>query len=292
MEPSEHIQPLVALGLNAMEAEIYADLLQRSPVTGYGVAKALGKPAANVYKALETLEGKGAVVVDDGKRKHYRAVPIAEFLRRLEREFDRHRRDAKAALARFPEPAEDTRVYQLRSREQVIERFRQMLSEAQEVAFLDIFPLAAEELRPEIMTAAARGIQVVAKTYSEDSTFAGVDAILDPDHEMIRARWPEEWLNLYVDGSEFLVSVLDPDGIGVIQAIWSESPHLAWVFQSSFSHELGFTQLRSAFRGKTSLSGLKKIFQRTGQYLAVEAPGYHRLRQQLDRVQDDDGGKQ
>lgn len=288
MAPVDHIQPLVALGLNAMEAEIYADLLQRSPVTGYGVAKALGKPVANVYKALETLRGKGAVVVDDGGRKHYRAVPIAEFLGRLEREFQRHHREARTALARIPEPEEDTRVYQLRSREQVVERCRRMLSQAQEVVLLDIFPMAVEELRIEIEQAAGRGIQVVAKTYSKNSALRGVDVVLDPDHDRVRARWPEEWINLYVDGSEFLVAILDPDGSRVIQAIWSESPHLAWVFQSSFSQELGFTKLRSAFLEKTSLGGLKKIFDSTRKYLASEAPGYYRLRQQLDRVHDED----
>jgi sugar-specific transcriptional regulator TrmB len=271
-----------------MEAEIYADLLQRSPVTGYAVAKALGKPAANVYKALETLEGKGAVVVDDGERKHYRAVPIAEFLGRLERQFDRHRKNARAALARFPEPSEDTRVYQLRSRQQVIERCRQMLGEAQEIALFDIFPQVAGELRPEIEAAAARGIRVVAKTYSEDSVFEGVEVVLDPEHERIRTRWPEEWLNLYVDGSEFLVAILDTDGAGVIQAIWSESPHLAWVFQSSFSHELGFTEMRAAMSGKASLKSVKKTLERTRRYLSGEAPGYYRLRQQLNRVHDED----
>ena len=69
------------MGLNALEAEVYAQLLKESPLTGYGVAKALGKPAANVYKAIDTLADKGAVIVDEGGTRQCRAVPAQGFPR-------------------------------------------------------------------------------------------------------------------------------------------------------------------------------------------------------------------
>jgi sugar-specific transcriptional regulator TrmB len=279
----QHIQSLVALGLNATEAEIYAELLQRSPVTGYGVAKALGKPAANVYKALETLEGKGAVVADDGGRKHYRAVPVEEFLGRLEREFDRHRDRAETALAGYPEPEDDPRIYQLRSREQVLSRCRQMLGAAEQIVLSDIFPLPARELRADFEKAAARGIQVVVKTYSPASSFEGTRVILDPEHDLVLDRWHVQWVNLYVDGSEFLVAVLDEGGKEVVQAIWSESPSLSWVFKSGFANELAFTEVRTAIREGATASALKRIVDDSSDYFALEAPGYQRMLKQLGR---------
>ena len=96
------------MGLTVLEAEIYTHLLKDSPLTGYGVAKALGKPTANVYKAIESLADKGAVVVDDGGTRVCRPVEVKDFLSRLERDFRRHKREAQRSLGRLPGPGEDT----------------------------------------------------------------------------------------------------------------------------------------------------------------------------------------
>ena len=57
---------LVEFGFTDLEAEIYLFLLGSSPTTGYRVAKGIRKPAANTYKALQTLATKGAILVEDG----------------------------------------------------------------------------------------------------------------------------------------------------------------------------------------------------------------------------------
>ena len=79
-QPTSH--PLVALGFTALEAEIYSLLLEEeAPATGYRVAQALRKPASNIYKALESLESKGAVMVDEGESRLCRPIPPEELLR-------------------------------------------------------------------------------------------------------------------------------------------------------------------------------------------------------------------
>src|SRR3954454_24931874 len=95
------INALVGLGFTGLEAEIYTALLAESPVTGYRVAQAIGKPAANVYKAIASLEAKGAVLVDDGASRVCRAVPPDELLARLERGFAERKAQAASALARL-----------------------------------------------------------------------------------------------------------------------------------------------------------------------------------------------
>ena len=49
MAIDKHIQSLVAMGLNVLEAEVYTHLLKESPLTGYGVAKAIGKPVKMIF---------------------------------------------------------------------------------------------------------------------------------------------------------------------------------------------------------------------------------------------------
>ena len=77
MTPENSTEPLVALGFTGLESEIYSLLLRESAVTGYRIAKGLRKPAANVYKAIEALEAKGAVMVDQGRHRVRRGAPRA-----------------------------------------------------------------------------------------------------------------------------------------------------------------------------------------------------------------------
>ena len=75
MDLADGTQSLMALGFTGLEAEIYAFLLGQSSVTGYRVAQALGKPAANTYKAIESLERKEAVLIGYGLKRNPRIRP-------------------------------------------------------------------------------------------------------------------------------------------------------------------------------------------------------------------------
>ena len=128
---SPTIQPLRELGLTALEAEIYAFLASGDSATGYRVAREIDRPTANTYKALESLRSKGAVVVEDGARRLYRAVTPGELLRTLERRFTASKERAAEALANLGRPILDDGVYRLRSTDQVVERLGDILSRAE-----------------------------------------------------------------------------------------------------------------------------------------------------------------
>src|SRR5580658_1612581 len=115
MPPSDPVHSLADLGFTNLEAEIYAFLLQESPATGYRIAQAIGKPAANTYKAIQTLEQKGAVIVEDGASRMCRAVSSDELLSRLTREFESKRISALTSLSALNHVSSDERIYQMRS---------------------------------------------------------------------------------------------------------------------------------------------------------------------------------
>lgn len=148
MSGEESVRALVELGLTGLKAEIYTALVQHPPLTGYRLAQVLGKPAANVYKAIESLQAKGAIIVDEGANRVCHAVPAEELPGALERGFRERRERAAVALTELQRVPADDRVYQLRSREQVMERWRRMLARAERVALLDAFPAPLEALRP------------------------------------------------------------------------------------------------------------------------------------------------
>jgi sugar-specific transcriptional regulator TrmB len=280
MSSEPPVEALTSLGFTELEARIYTLLLEESPVTGYRVAQALRKPAPNIYKALESLEAKGAVMVDDGASRLCRPIPPHELLSRLERRFQRERARAAQALSDLGVPRQDDRVYRLRSCDQVLERCRAMLGRCREIALVDIFPLPVELIASELEACANRGVTVAVKVYAPVEV-QGASVVLDPDGENVLERWPGQWINLVIDGNEQLVGLLSPDIKQVVQAIWTGSAYLSWVFHSALSAEIILAALQNQMEEACTLEDLRRTLAEHLPLRALRAPGYEAVRGRL-----------
>jgi len=268
------VEALMDLGFKKVDAEVYVLLLGGPPSTGYRIAQALGKPAAGVYKAIESLANLGAIILDDGHTRQCRAVPYEELLGRLDRQFAARRDRAAVAMAKIDPAPSDDRVYQLRSREQVLHRCREMLARCKQVALFDIFPDVLREVLPEIRTAVDRGIDAAIQVY-EDVEVPGVDVILSPRGSAIFARWPGQWLKLVVDASEYLYAFLSDDRERVHQAVWTSSPYMAWLAHSALSSQIVESRLAAHVASGAENVELKNIL---AQYERLKSPpGYEAL---------------
>jgi sugar-specific transcriptional regulator TrmB len=283
MAKVEQTDCLVALGFTGLEAEAYTFLIGVSCATGYRVAQEIGKAVANTYKALETLERKGAVLVDEGKNRVFRAVPASELLSRLERGYKQRCRDAAETLARIDEPQSDDRLYQLRSCDQVMERCRAMLDRSQSVVVVDAVPSILEELRPHIEEAVARNVEVVVKTYSEVS-LSGARVIVRPrGHEIVDAL-PGAMISINIDGTEQLLALLQRSGDEVHQAIWTSSPIVAYLFYNGLVNEMSQVAVMRELEEETSVDALRRAFEslRHLHPASSRGPAYQNLMQRLE----------
>jgi HTH-type transcriptional regulator, sugar sensing transcriptional regulator len=269
-------ESLNALGFTSLETDLYVALVATPSMTGYRLAQTLGKPFANVYKALESLQAKGAVIVDNSGSKFYRAVPPPELLRAVERRFEDQLQNAERFLSTITAAKTDERTYELLTRDQVIERARTMLRNCKEVALLDLFPEPVELLKEEMMVAANRGVLVAVMVYSTVS-IPKIEVVLNPEGELVRKRWPGQWLNLVVDAKEHLLSFLSADSKGVMQAVWSASPYLSWIYHSALTGEMTTMSLVSAIQNKAPHKELADIVKRFKKFKALQAPGYREL---------------
>lgn len=129
-------EALVGFGFTALESEIYAFLLQEHPSTGYRVAQAIGKPAANVYKGLEALERKAAVIVEGESAKEYRPVAPDRLFARLEKEFLGNKSAAVKTLASLGKPSSSDKIHTLSSRDQAVAQAKAILGTAKDSAVL------------------------------------------------------------------------------------------------------------------------------------------------------------
>ena len=271
------LDALISLGFTPLEAEVYICLVQDSPATGYRIAQAVGRPVAGIYKTIESLANKGAVVLDDGESRQCRAVPPAELLARLEREFQREKSRAAMGLAKLKPPPEDDRVYQLRTVDQVEERARTMIERAQKLVLTDVFPGPLERLTPDLRAAVRREVKVAVQTYVPYELPGALVTLFPPTHP-IPAGFPGQWLMLVVDGTELLLAYYDRECVEISQALHTRSPFLAHTLMAFMASEFA---LVSAARDPEFPPEAREMLRRHARFFPLPPPGYEELLKRL-----------
>ncbi len=236
---------LADLGFTEIEALVYAYLLRNEPGTGYRISHAIGKPTANTYEAVASLERPGAVQVDEGDSRLVRAVPPQELLDALERATRERGAAARETLSALSRDDSDDRVYSLRDREQVLERARAMLRRAREIVLGDLFPGPLDELAQELSVCAHDGAKVLLKTYAPRE-IEGCRMVLNRRDDHAASDWPGQQLSLVVDADEHLLALFDADMQQVHQAVWSRSTFLSCLQHNHLAMELTVTAYGSA----------------------------------------------
>jgi sugar-specific transcriptional regulator TrmB len=220
------------LGFSETEAETYCQLLRSPGATGYGVAQALKKSQANVYSALSSLTGKGAVAVDRGNVRAYRAVPPAELLARLSEEYQASCTAAAEALAQLETAGDDHKVYQLKTQAQVYDRAIAMCGRAQESIAFELFHAPFERLAGTMTEALRRGVRAAGVTFAAEDRIAGAQCVLAAKASRTKF-WPGDQLTLVTDASEALVALFERDSGEVLHAFNSDSVYLACLLHAA-----------------------------------------------------------
>lgn len=241
------VDALTALGFTETEALVYCELLEDSPATGYRLAHAVGKAPANTYQALSALAQKGAVMVDESDGKFFRAVPPAELLAALATTFEAKREAAAAVLERVALPAEDDRIYQLKSAEQVMQRALTMIDGARETLLFDLFPAPFAALLPALERAARRGVLVGGVTYGSAAE-PRPSFVVARGGDYVARRWPGRQVMVVADAREHLAALLSRDGESVLHGTWSDSAWLACAHHNGLACEVRLLSAPAARR--------------------------------------------
>jgi len=247
MSSMEHAgKLLMSFGLTEIESRVYLQLLRQNPATGYQVAQAIGKPAANVYNALKNLEMKSAALLQDESRKQYSPVPVRNFFQFQERNFKIRKNQIEALLSGFENNKEDEKVYSIKSVEQVLDRCHAMFSSARKVILIDAFPAIVDALvlRDEFNKKPKADVYLKAYTHV---TLDHVQVSVDARGDAVLHDYPGQWLKVSIDGAEFLLAFLAKDLSQVYQAIWSQSNFLSLIVYQGIWSEMLLDQ-----RGKNS----------------------------------------
>jgi len=236
MTATTPVAALLDLGFTETEARVFCELTRLGPSTGYRLAKAVGKATANTYGALETLAQKGAVLIDEGESRAWRAVPAAELIAALEARFEQRSQTARTALAELKAPEAEARLYALKDPDQVIARARAMIAAAKDILLFDLFPGPFAALAPDLARAHAAGVRVVGQVYEPADT--AYPTVRQPTADAQLAAWPGLQVTIVADGREHLTALLSRDSQRCRHGSWSDSIYLACLHHSGLAAEI------------------------------------------------------
>ena len=260
------IPSLEALGLTNLEALSYAWLVAHPGTTGYKVSKGIGKPTANVYRALESLERKGAVTNDRASPPLFRAVAPDELFDQLEREFMDRRGIAAQALASLSgEPdADEDGIFRLKNADQVMGRARILLAAAKRAVLLDATPEVLASLGDALDAARSRGVRAVVLA-------RGSLAADHPDtiRDATARRSAETTLRMVADAREALIATLPTDGTATADAMWTRSPLFARTLRDAIATDAFYVLVEQGLRDGLSVDELEGAFERCREIRAI-----------------------
>ncbi len=273
---NRHIQPLLSLGLTDLEARIYIFLLSANPATGYRIARAVGKPAANIYEAIRSLEEKGALVVDEGKKRLCSPVPLKQFLSQVRRHLENQINLAETNLEHIRRDTDDKRIYQIRSIEQVLERSRNIINTARVVTLVDAFPQILEPLISHIEASARKGVEVFVKSY-KPVKIRGAKTTCDPRGSFLLSVYPGDWLRIVADGHEHLLAYLTDQCRRVSNAVWSASSFTSLMEHFDMWTEFHMARLAIAVETGSNQNVIRRILAEHRRSRRERLPGYKML---------------
>ena len=149
-------------------------------------------------------------------------------------------------------------MYRITDRAQVFEKCRAMLERAQRKVVADAFPGVLANISDDLEAAAGRGTEVIAKVY-EPVALESVTTVVDARGSEIPNKWGFQWLNLVVDGREHLFACLDAEELQVIQALWTESPYVAFLIHTGLLTEMAVDAMLNSVEGTPMRDQLMKV---------------------------------
>lgn len=288
---------LGTLGFSGVEAAAYIALLKEPGATGYRISRLIDKPVPNTYKALDSLKEKGAVVMDDSSgARTYMPLPIREYLDGVRRNISTTQSQIEEELKNLSAATMEGGIFQLNSAEQVYERCRTMLREAKSVVLFDAFPAPLEVLRPELEKAAKRGVHVLMLAY-RPTEVEGCEVIAPRKEVPDIARWDGDWLNVAVDCTEFMYSLIKKDGRGVHRSVWSRDVYLSLMAYNGMLNEQLLRRVFQMLASGRTRDEVHQEVQRMSQRYVSETPfdrvisPWRRVVEAKEKTQEKTGGK-
>ena len=242
---NDQIEILKKLGFTDLEAELYFLLLKEANLTGYRLSRLIGKPKSTIYKTLDALQKKGAIIADESsKTKEFSAIPYKEFFDMKERVFAENRKKAEDLLRSIKSGPIKPGLYPLEKIEQVFSRCLKAISRAKKIILVACCHLEEPRIIKALETAADRGIKVSVDCHLPLPNIKGCEFTFNESSKYRVSDFQHNWLEIFVDGREYVVSLMNKTGDHLYNAVWCNEPYLSVIIFNSNVYAMVLTRVR------------------------------------------------
>jgi len=260
------------LGLSGLEADAYLAVLSEPDSTGYRISQVLGKPAPNIYKALDSLVNKGVVLADEGSRSRtFTAVPVREQIIKRSHRLAELADEIEKGLENIHKPRSEEGVYKLTSVHQVIAKAEEMIENACDSIITDADNKPIQQLSEHFRAAAERGVKVLLHG-REEMSIPGCEFI-----SSVTEGWQGDLLVLIVDRREYLVAFMSGDMRSLINGVWSRNFISPCLYRSYMIKALFYRVSMMMGEKKYSLDDIRSELIRLWDRWGYSGPGKEAL---------------
>jgi hypothetical protein len=278
---SKQTDLLMDFGLTRLQARVYLALMAEAGRTGYAVAKELDEPAANTYKALESLRQEGLLLADEGARATtFSPQPIELFLDQRERRFVKQRESLEESLRAIVPDRVGDGFYPVESTEQLYALATSLIGDSPDFVAVDATAIPLEQLRPDLERAAQQGRAIFVKTYERADVQGCSLAWWQPMGSPIQ-RLPIEVVRVVVPGVGLVVGVTDRANVRLLHGVYVRDLYLSIEAYNGVLVEFFLTKALGALAEGGSGKEVLEEWEGMSKFAPSMSTGWHELERSL-----------
>ncbi len=161
------------LGLSRYEAKIYLALLRHNLSYGSEIQKVSGVPGPKVYETLSGLIEKGLVYPEGNNPVRYQPLPLGDFIKIKEKEFNRITDYLSEFRDKIVEKKEPDWLWHLKGYNNLIDKAKETIDLAQKTIYLSFWEEDGRKLTNELDAALQRGVKIVSIQMGDETISVG-----------------------------------------------------------------------------------------------------------------------
>ncbi|MFT5090188.1 MAG: sugar-specific transcriptional regulator TrmB [Candidatus Latescibacterota bacterium] len=239
-------QLLSSFGLSDYEARSYVGLLGCQPATAYEVARTAGIPTSKIYETINRLLDKSLaqpVSAKKGRGQQYMALSVEDFIRLKQQETMRNTERLGPLLKTLNNGADTDFVWQLDTADQVLDKTRQLIGQAENELLVSLWPEELELLREDLVQAENRGVRIALVHFGKPQISIGA-TFHHPAEETLHAEKGGRSLTLVVDSKSVVIATYLDNGR--TEGAWSRNRAFVLVAEDYVRHDVYTTKLTAA----------------------------------------------
>jgi sugar-specific transcriptional regulator TrmB len=202
------ISAMQQLGFTATDAKAYIGLLKSHPATGYELAARTGVPRSAIYNVLGRLESLGLVNVVHEKPARYLPLKPDRLFEMLHMRFSSSLDDLRGAIKTLAVRPQEAATWTLVGYRSMLEQASTLILSAEQRVVASLWAREALALEPALITALARGVEVVLFSFNPIPEHLGTVFSYGIPEDRLEHYWSHKII-LIADQSRLMVGGAD-----------------------------------------------------------------------------------